>query len=86
MKVQARPKTATSSIQAQSLHFHSSGLGPELENTRNKDHILPCLEIIYLSFVILKKKKKECKRWTTLYIFQTKRGIELIRLKHNILI
>lgn len=84
MKVQARPRTATSSIQAQPLHFHSSGLGPELENTRDKVHILPCLEIIYLSLVIL--KKKECKRWTTLYIFQTKRGTELIRLKHNILI
>lgn len=84
MKAQARPKTATSSIQAQPLCFHSSGLELELENALDKAHILPCLEIIYLSLVILKKKK--CKRWTTLYIFQTKRGIELIRLKHNILI
>lgn len=57
MKVQARPKTATSPIQAQPLHSHSSGLRPEFENARDKAHILPCLEIIYLSLVILKKKK-----------------------------
>lgn len=57
MKAQARPKTATSSIQAQPLCFHSSGLELELENALDKAHILPCLEIIYLSLVILKKKK-----------------------------